>query len=147
MFQYPKKYSNALIGVDQQVDPIGATYHAALKKIDSLEQALNLKTRELNQISEAQYLLTRGLKICTANLSSLQDQLQAASINVDQLQQENKLLKLSNDKWLQRALKLEFEVLTVKNELATIENERDLAKEVCESLKVELLTATKKRYR
>lgn len=147
MFQYAKKCSNALISQDQQVGQADAKYQVALKKIDALEKALTLKAQELNQSSEAQSLLKQGLKKCTASLSSLQGQLQTIARSVDELQQENQLLKLSNDKWLQRALKLEFDVLNVKDELAMIANERDVAKEMCEILQVQLMSAEKERYR
>ncbi|TRW89949.1 hypothetical protein [Candidatus Methylobacter oryzae] len=147
MFQYTKKCSKALIGQDRQVAGLFANYQAALNKIDALEKSLTLKTQELNQSSEVQRLLKQGLEKCTASLAPLQAQLQDIAVSVDQLRQENKLLKLSNDKWLQRALKLEFEVLTVKDELTKITNERDLAKEMCEILQVRLMSAEKERYR
>ncbi|MGZ5044923.1 MAG: hypothetical protein ACXV8P_09030 [Methylobacter sp.] len=127
MFEYVKKFSsNRLIRELQQVVEIDVKYQIALKKIDFLESELNLKVQELNQGTESQRLLKQGLKKCTNSLSFLQNQLQTITAIIDELQRENMLLQLSNAHWLQRALKLEFEVLSAKDEIAKIAAYSDL---------------------
>lgn len=138
LFNFTKKHSNALVEANKQITEADAKYNAAMKKIEHLEG-------ELNQSHKAQYIMSEGVKKCITSLYTVQHHLQAVVVyleysnkHIAELNQENKLLKSAGDAWLKRSLKLEFDVLTAKDELKKIENERDSAVKMCERLQAEL---------
>jgi hypothetical protein len=59
------------------------------------------------------------------------------------LQLENEGLKISCEEWLKRAIRLEFNVLTTKDELAKVKIERDSTVKMIEYLQVEFILMNK----
>jgi chromosome segregation ATPase len=147
MFDFTKKHTHTLVQANEQAAVISEKYNAAIKKIEQLEC-------ELQQTREAQSVMRLGVKNCTATLRSAQEKLQAIAEHLDfsknyifELRHENRVLKSSGDEWLSRAIKLEFDGLTLKDKLTKIENERDLAVTQCEKLQVKLISANKENSR
>jgi exonuclease VII small subunit len=147
MFNFTKKYSNALVAADEKTAGMSEKYYAAMQRIERLEDELSHKTYELNQSCKAQEIMSEGVKKCVESLYAVQSQLQAVASHLDrsnkrifELMRKNKVLKLSGDEWFRRSIKLEFEVLMAKDELKKIENERDSAIKMCEFLQTELLS-------
>lgn len=147
MLNFTKKHSSALVDMNEQIAGVSEKYHAAVKKIERLEG-------ELNQSYEAQSIISDSAKHCAASLYAVQNQLLAVVTHLDrsnkhisELMQENKNLKSSGDGWVKRAIKLEFDVLTAKDRLRKIENERNLAMKMCELLQAELMSADKENSR
>jgi F0F1-type ATP synthase membrane subunit b/b' len=143
MFDFIKKYSHTLGQANEQTAEISEKYNAAIKQIEQLECVLH-------QSSEAQSVLRLGVKNCTATLRSAQEKLRIIAAHLDfsnhyifELSRENRVLKSSGDEWLNRSIKLEFDVLTIKDKLTKIEKERDLAVNLCEHLQIELMSANK----
>ncbi len=137
LFNFTKKSTNALVEASEQAD-VDARYDAAMKEIARLEH-------ELSQSHEAQHLMNEGVKNCVTSLYTVQHQLQAVVLYLEhsnnhilELTQENKVLKSAGDEWLKRSLKLEFDVLTAKDTLKKVKNERDSAVRMCERLHAEL---------
>ncbi|HEY8037610.1 MAG TPA: hypothetical protein VIF37_18680 [Methylobacter sp.] len=154
MFNFTKKHNNALADANKPAAGISEKYNAAIKKIERLEAELSQKTRELNQSCQAQHIMSEGVKNCVSSLCIVQNQLYAVAAHLDrsnkhilQLMQENKTLKSSGDEWFKRAIKLEFDVLTSKDELKKTEHERDLAIKTIELLQVELMPLNKENNR
>jgi chromosome segregation ATPase len=150
MFNFTIKDHAALIESNGQCAVIIEKYNAAIKKIKRLECELHQKAHELTQSNEAQSVLRQGVKKCTVTLRSTQEKLQTIAEHLElsknyifELSQENRYLKSSGDEWLNRAIKLEFDVLMLKDKLTKIEMERDLAVTQCEQLQVELMSANK----
>ena len=147
MFNFTKKHSNAQVDTNEQAAEISEKYNAAIKKIERLED-------ELKQTCKAQTIMCEGVKSCVASLYTAQNQLQAVAVYLDRsnqhifkLLQENRALKSSGDEWFRRAIKLEFDVLTIKDGVKKIEHERDLAIKMCELLQVELMSPDKENSR
>jgi hypothetical protein len=147
MIDFTKKYSNTPDSANEQVTRMSEQYNAAIKRIEQLEY-------ELSQRNEAQTIMSEGMKSCSASLFFVKNQLQTIARQLDlsnkyiiKLMQVNQALKLSTDEWTRRAIKLEFDGLTVKDELKKIENQRDLAIETIERLQVELMSAIKENNR
>ncbi len=145
-----KKHSGAPIAFNKQTAGASENDNAAIKKIEWLEGELNQKTDELNQICKAQRTMTIRAKNCAASLHAIQNQLQTVAGHLERsskqivaLTQENTALKSSGDEWFRRTIKLEFEVLTAKDELEKIKNERDLAIKTIELLQAEFMFADK----
>lgn len=141
MFNFSKKYSTAAIDANEQVTEVSEKYKAAIKQIELLENELDQKTRELNLSCKAQHIMSEGVKNCVASLYTVQNQLQAVATHLDrsnkhilELMRKNAALKASGEAWFKRAIKLEFDVLTAKDDLRKIQNERDLAIKMCERL-------------
>jgi len=152
MFNFTKKYSDALADANNKTAGISEKYDAAIIKIERLEDELSQKTDELNQSCKAQSIMTEGVKKCVESLYVVQNQLQAVAAHLDlsnkrifELMQKNKALKSSGDEWFRRSIKLEFEVLIAKDELKKIENERDSAIKMCELLQAELMSNSPSR--
>ncbi len=152
MFNFTKKYSNALVVANKKTAGVSEKYDAAIKNIEWLEDELNQKTLELNHSCKAQSIMTEGVKKCVESLYAVQNQLQAVAAHLDysnkrifELMQKNKALKSSGDEWFKRSIKLEFEVLIAKDELKKIENERDSAIKMCELLQAELMSNSPSR--
>lgn len=144
MFNFTKKDSNAPVDINQQAAGASEEHDAAIKKIERLEAELIQKTHELNESYKTQAAINENIKICTASLYTIRNQLQAAATHIDRsnkhildLMQKNRVLKLSGNEWLKRAIKLEFEVLTAKDELKKIAIERDLSIKMCELLQAD----------
>jgi chromosome segregation ATPase len=149
-----KKYSGAPIAFNKQTAGASENDKAAIKKIEWLEGELNQKTDELNQICKVQHTMSIRAKNCAASLHAIQNQLQSVVGHLDRsnkqiaaLTQENIALKSSGDEWFRRTIKLEFEVLTAKDELKKIEDERDLAIKTIEFLQSELMLTDKENSR
>lgn len=147
MINFTQKHSNTLDSAYQQVSGMSEKYDAAIKRIAQLE-------RELSQRNETEAMMSEGIKSCAASLCFVEDQLHTIARHLDhsnkqivELMQENQALKLSTDEWTKRAIKLEFDGLTVKDELKKIENQRDLAIKTIERLQVELTSADKEHNR
>jgi chromosome segregation ATPase len=154
MFDFTIKDNAALIESNEQCAVISEKYNAAIKKIKRLECELQHKVHALNQSNEAQSVLRQGVKKCTVTLRSTQKKLEAIAEHlalsknyIFELSQENRHLKSSGDEWLNRAIKLEFDVLMLKDKLTKYEMERDLAVTQCEQLQVELMSANKENSR
>lgn len=152
MFNFTKKYSNALVDANKKTAGMSEKYDAAIKKIERLESELSQKTYELNQSCKAQSIMTEGVNKCVESLYTVQNQLQAVAAHLDlsnkrifELMQKNKALKSSGDEWFRRSIKLEFEILMAKDELEKIENERDSAIKMCELLQAELMSNSRTR--
>lgn len=150
MLKFIKKHSSAPVDINEQAAEVTEKNNATIKKIERLESELNQKTQELNQICKAQSLMNGSAKNCAASLYSVQNQLQAvvgylerSNKHISELTKENSALKSSGDKWFRRTIKLEFEVLMVKDELKKIEDERDLAIKTIEFLQSEFLSTDK----
>ncbi|MFI3185853.1 MAG: hypothetical protein QX198_07720 [Methylococcaceae bacterium] len=150
MFNFTHNHSNAPLDTHEQVEGVSEKYDAAIKKIEQLEAELNQKTAELRLSCKAQSIMSEGVKSCAVLLCSVQNQLQtvAAHLNktnkhIFELMQKNKALQSSGEEWFRRAIKLEFDMLTIKDRLTKAENERDLAIKMCELLRVELIPADK----
>ncbi len=142
MFNFTKKHGN------NPAAESGEKYDAAIKEIERLEGELSQKTYALNQSCKAQSIMSESIKSCAASLYTTQNQLQAIAGHLDlankhicELIQKNRLLKSSGDTWFNRAIKLEFEILTAKDNIKKIEHERDLAVKICELLQAELISA------
>ncbi|MCK9397738.1 MAG: hypothetical protein M0Q44_19380 [Methylobacter sp.] len=93
-----------------------------MTKIEQLEREINQKINELNESRNAQYLLRETLKSNTKTLGEIESQLKVIESHlkdsneyIDNLKQQNWKLKLSCDVWVQRAIKLEFEVLSARD--------------------------------
>ena len=147
MFNFTKKYSNALVDADKETAGMSEKYDAAIKRIERLEDELSQKTYELNQSCKAQQIMSEGVKKCVESLYTVQNQLQAVAAHLDrsnkrifELVRKNKALKSSGDEWFKRSIKLEFEVLNAKDGLKKIEDERDSAIKMCERLQAELMS-------
>lgn len=150
MFNFTKKHSKTLVNTNEQATGVSEQFNAAIIKINRLEDELTQKTHELNQSYKAQQLMSEGVKNCLTSLDTVQTQLHALAVHLDrsnkrifELTKKNRILKSSSDEWLKRAIKLEFDVLSVKDGLKKVENERDLAVQMCELLQVELLLTDK----
>ncbi len=109
-------------------------YNAALQNIEGLERQLSQQTHDFDLLCNAHSILSDGMKCCFASLAEVQEKLQAMAAQVNQtnnsvfkLMLVNRALKTSADEWFRRAIKLEFNVLTLKNELKKSEHQRDLA--------------------
>lgn len=144
MFNFTKKYRNALANANEQAAKASEKYAAAIKQIERLED-------ELNQSYKAQVIMIEDVKNCVASLYAVQSQLQSVVVYLEhsdrhilELTEENKVLSLSTDEWLKRAIKLEFEVLTTKDQLKKVENERDLTVKMYERLQAQLRPSDKK---
>jgi septal ring factor EnvC (AmiA/AmiB activator) len=147
MFNFTKKYSNALVASNEKIVGMSEKYDAAIEKIERLEDELSQKIFELDQSSKAQEIMSEGVKKCVESLYAVQNQLQAVASHLDrsnkrifELMRKNKILKSSGDEWFRRSIKLEFEVLMARDELKKIEIERDSALRMCEFLQTELLS-------
>ena len=145
MFNFTKKHRNTPGDGNEQAAEISEKYHAAMKRIEQLED-------ELIQNNKNQTLMIENVKNCIASLFTVQDQLQAVVVyfehlnkHIFELTQENKVFKSSADEWLKRAIKLEFDVLAAKDALKKIENERDLAVKMNEFLQAKLISANHKK--
>lgn len=154
MFNFTQKHRITLIETNEQTAELREKYYAALKKIECLEAELNQKTHDLKLSCEAQSILSKGTKDCTATLYFVQSRLQSIAQHLDysnncnlELRQENVALKASGDEWLRRAIKLEFDVFTAKDEVATIKNERDAAIKMCARLQGELMSLNNENSR
>lgn len=148
MFNFTKKNGDSLMGANQEANGVSEKYQAALKQIECLEGQLNQKILELSQSCKAQLIMSEGIKKCEVSLYIVQKQIQTVAAHLNQsnkyileLIQKNSALKLSCDEWFRRAIKLEFDVLTARDKLAKIEQERDLAVKMCERLQVDLVSA------
>ena len=115
-------------------------YDAALK-IQHLEHELSQKDLVISYAVE-------NLENCASSLYFVKDQLLLISgylehsiLQIQELTQENKNLTLLSDEWLRRAIKREFELLAVKDELNKVTKERDLAIKTVELLQVEQMLA------
>jgi septal ring factor EnvC (AmiA/AmiB activator) len=93
-----------------------------MTKIEQLESELNQKIDELNESLNAQYWLHERLKSNTKTLGEIERLLKVVAANlqssneyIDTLKRENRGLKLSCDVWMNRAIKLEFEVLSARD--------------------------------
>ncbi len=106
--------------------------------IKQLELELTKKTEELVQLWDAYNQLFEKFKQSTQSLKHIESQLRDAEehlqylkayVNeyITELVEENHKLKLSADVWLKRALKLEWDVLTARDETQKIEAEHNLA--------------------
>lgn len=91
-------------------------------RIEQLESELNQKLNELNEILNAHYLLRETLKHNTERLGEIDSMLKTVSANlkhsneyIDTLSQENQGLKLACAVWMNRAIKLEFELLSARD--------------------------------
>jgi hypothetical protein len=80
---------------------------------------MNPKINESNESLDAQYLLNERLKSSIKTLSEVETLLKVIEANLkhsneynDALIQENWQLKLSCEKWMKRAIQLEFKVLS-----------------------------------
>ena len=145
MFNFTKKHHNTPGDGNDQAAEISEKYHAAMKRIEQLED-------ELIQSNKNQTLMIENVKHCIASLFTVQDQLHAVVMYLEhlnrhilELTQENKVFKSSGDEWLKRAIKLEFDVLAAKDALKKIENERDLAIKMNEFLQAKLISANRKK--
>ncbi|MGZ5051085.1 MAG: hypothetical protein ACXWF8_08480 [Methylobacter sp.] len=149
MFNFSKKPSNVVADIDEHTG-MAEKYNAAIRRIEELEEELDKKTAELAQSNKAQQIMSDGVKKCVASLYTVQSQLQGVVTHLEisnkhiaDLKQRNKILKLSGDQWFKRAIKLEFEVLTTKEVLKRLENERDIALKSLERLQAEHFPAIK----
>lgn len=154
MLNFTKKHSNTPVDLNEQAAGASGKYDSAIKRIERLEGELNQKAHELNQIYKAQSLMNDSAKNCAASLYAAKNQLQAvagyldrSNKHISELTKENIALKSSGDEWFRRTIKLEFEVLTAKDELKKIENERDLAIKMYDLLQTELITSDKENNR
>jgi chromosome segregation ATPase len=154
MFNNTKKSSNSLAETDEQTSGIREKYNAAIKKNEELEGELHQQTLEFKQLCTAHSVLSEGMKYYTSSLVAVREKLQAMSAQVAhannavfELRQVNSALKSSSDEWFKRAIKLEFDFLTVKDELTKLEHEHNLALKMCERLQVELRSTNKKNSR
>lgn len=106
--------------------------------MEQLELELTKKTEELVQLWDAYNQLFEKFKQSTLSLKHIESQLKDAEehlqylkayVNeyITELVEENHKLKLSADVWLKRALKLEWDVLTARDETQKIEAEHNLA--------------------
>lgn len=93
-----------------------------MTRIEQLESEINQKINELNESRNAQHLLRETLKKNTKTLGEIESQLKVIEAHlkdsnecIHKLKQENWKLKLSCDVWVQRAIKLEFEVLSARD--------------------------------
>lgn len=93
-----------------------------MTKIEQLESEINQKIIELNESKHAQHLLRETLKRNTQTLGEIENRLKVIGAHlkdsnecIHKLKQENWKLKLSCDVWVQRAIKLEFEVLSARD--------------------------------
>lgn len=147
MFNFTKKHRNALADATEQAAQASEKYAAAIKQIERLEA-------ELSQSHKAQIIMIEDVQNCVASLYTIQSQLQAVAVYLEysdkhivELTEENRVLSSSADEWLRRAIKLEFEVLTAKDQLKKIENERDLTVKMYQRLQAQLMSADKKNNR
>ena len=92
-----------------------------MTKIEQLENEIRQKNDELNISLNTQNLLRERLKSNTDVLREIESLLKTVETNLRRsndynytLEQENKCLKLSCDKWIQRAINLEFKVLNAR---------------------------------
>lgn len=90
--------------------------------IEQLKQELNQKINELNESLNSQYFLRETLKKNTKALEEVESELRGIVVFlkhsnecVYKLTQENARLKLSCDVWMNRAIKLEFELLSARD--------------------------------
>jgi septal ring factor EnvC (AmiA/AmiB activator) len=90
--------------------------------IKQLEHELNLKINELNESLRIQDLLVETLENSNKRLGemesalkSIAEKIQLSSQYINALEQENQGLKTSCGFWVQRAIKLEFEVLSARD--------------------------------
>jgi uncharacterized protein YoxC len=150
MFNFTNKQRDTSINSNEEVAGILEKYEAAIKKIERLESELNQKTYELNQSCKAQLILSQSFKKSTTTLYSVQERLQTIAEHMDhsnnyifKLQLENEGLKISCEEWLKRAIRLEFNVLTTKDELAKVKIERDSTVKMIEYLQVEFILMNK----
>lgn len=93
-----------------------------MTKIEQLESEIKQKINELNESLNIQYLLRERLKSNTKTMGELENQLRDieaylkySNEYIVTLKQENRSLKLSCEEWIKRAIKLEFEVLSVRD--------------------------------
>lgn len=94
-----------------------------MTKTEQLESEINQKIHELKVSLNIQNLLHERLKSSTKELEKIESVLKTIEANlrysnvyIYKLEEENKSLKLSCDAWMNRAIKLEFEVLSARDE-------------------------------
>ncbi|MGZ5619469.1 MAG: hypothetical protein ACXWFG_01260 [Methylobacter sp.] len=99
------------------------TKRISVPKIEQLESELNQKINELEESLNVQYLLRERLKSNTKTMGEVESQLQVVKAYlkhsneyIDTLKQENCSLKLSCEVWMKRAIKLEFKILSARDE-------------------------------
>ena len=145
MFNFTKKHCNTLVDSNEQATEMSEEYNAAIKKIEQLED-------ELDQSNRIKITMFEIVKDCINSLHAVQDQLRSIVLYLEhsnkhifELAQENRIFRSSNSEWLKRAIKIEFDILTVKDELKKIKNERDLAIKKCEILQAKLMLANRKK--
>jgi predicted nuclease with TOPRIM domain len=151
---FTKKYSNALMDTNEPSAEISEKYKAAIQHIERLEHQINQQVHDFNLLRNANSILNDGMKCCSVSLADIHEKLLAMVAQVDQtnnsdfeLRQVNSALKSSGDEWFKRAIKLEFDILTLKDELKKIQHERDLALKMCEQLQIGLMSTHKKNSR
>ncbi|MFI3186352.1 MAG: hypothetical protein QX198_10270 [Methylococcaceae bacterium] len=138
---FTKKCHNALMDMNEPSAEISEKYNAAIQYIERLEHQLNQQTHDFNQLCTAHSILSDGMKCCSVSLADAHEKLQTMAAQVNQT---NSALKSSGDEWFRRAIKLEFNVLTMKDELKKIEHERDLAMKNFEHLHTSLMSKNNK---
>ncbi len=90
--------------------------------IEQLKKELSQKINELNESLNSQYFLRETLKSNMKNLEEIEIRLKGiesflrySNECVYRLTQENAKLKSSCDVWMNRAIKLEFELLSARD--------------------------------
>lgn len=90
-----------------------------MTKIEQLEREIQQKTQALNESLAAQYALSETLKSNTKTMARIEKQLKSvvaylkySNDTICRLNQINRSLEWSSEKWMQRALQLEFKVLS-----------------------------------
>ncbi len=144
MSNFTEQCSDDRIHANEAISVGDEKYNAALKKIGQLECELNQRNRILSIVVES-------LESCASSFHFVKGQVELFSAYLDnsnqkilELSQENKALKSLSDGCFRRAIKREFELLTLMDELKKIKDERDLALKTIELLQVEQILADKK---
>jgi septal ring factor EnvC (AmiA/AmiB activator) len=90
--------------------------------VERLEREIHQKTQALNESLAVQNALRETLKSNTKTMAQVEQQLKNvadylkySNETIFKLNQENRSLEWSSEKWMQRAIQLEFKLLSVSN--------------------------------
>lgn len=117
---------------------VDSAYAQALARIEQLEGELQQKNTALDTLLKEQQRLRDSLQMCVQTLQKMTQQVNCAGREIKNdyrqfleriaaLEQENQALKGSNDVWSNRALTLEFDLLTAEAENNQMKAFQDLA--------------------
>jgi len=138
MCELNKKKPTTPVEVRQQIFDLIEEYGRAQAKIGQLEGELQQKTTALNGYLQEQIALRERLTACVNMINDSKNKLNTADTALREqhrllneciikLTQENGTLKLSNEAWIKRSIKLEFDMLMAQEEIKKIETSRDSA--------------------